>query len=99
ADLILGDMNHDGLIDSGDIDPFVDAILGIDVQLEADMNFDGYVNGLDVQPFIDQLTANGAITLEQKAALVALVPEPGTLGALTLLLVVLPRRSGKWRDA
>jgi len=54
---ILGDVNHDGVVDLLDVAPFVDAIaIGMYIP-EADVNQDGVVDLLDVAPFINILTA------------------------------------------
>ncbi len=56
-----GDMNCDGLIDFGDIDPFV-AILGGAVPCNADnadVNGDGVIDFADIDPFV-ALLASGA---------------------------------------
>jgi len=48
-----GDVNHDGLVDFDDVDPFVQAILFGPSNCEADINLDGALNGADVQGFTD----------------------------------------------
>lgn len=59
-----GDCNCDGVVDYGDIDPFVLALSGADAYLEAypdcnwlvaDANDDGTVNYDDIDPFVDLL--------------------------------------------
>lgn len=52
---ILGDVNHDGIVDLLDIAPFVELLTTGGTQIEADINQDGTVNLLDVQPFVDLL--------------------------------------------
>lgn len=54
------DINGDGQVTlPGDVPPFIDALLGLDVPPpflgRSDMNCDGTLNGLDVQPFVDTL--------------------------------------------
>lgn len=49
----VGDVNHDGVTDLLDVDPFVSAVLAGTGNCEADVNADGNVDGLDVQPFTD----------------------------------------------
>ena len=43
-----GDVNHDGVVNSGDVEPFVDLLLSGQFSAAADMNEDQRVNGLDV---------------------------------------------------
>jgi hypothetical protein len=62
--VVRGDMNCDGMVDSGDISPFVLALIdppgfaaqypGCDL-MRGDMQPDGLVDGADVQSFIDLL--------------------------------------------
>jgi hypothetical protein len=65
----LGDMNHDGVVNGLDVDPFVDVLLNGSFDPSADMNRDAQVNGLDVDPFVDAVI--GGTTQP--------VPEPSTL--------------------
>ena len=51
-DILLGDVNLDGVINMLDIDPFIDRLGTGTYQAEADCNQDGVVNLLDVEPFI-----------------------------------------------
>ena len=51
-DLLLGDLNGDGLVNGLDVDPFVDVLLNGPYDTEADMNGDQVVNGLDAEPFV-----------------------------------------------
>lgn len=61
---VIGDMNCDGLVDFGDINPFVKALtnpVGYDAaypnctRFHADCNGDGFVDFLDINGFIDLL--------------------------------------------
>lgn len=56
ADVLLGDVNMDGLVNLLDVAPFVELISTGDFQAEADINQDGQVNLLDVGPFVDLLS-------------------------------------------
>lgn len=53
---ILGDVNHDGHIDVGDVGPFTAVLLGLDADpshiMSADVNQDGTADGADIQSFI-----------------------------------------------
>ena len=92
VELVLGDMNGDGVVNTADVAPFVlaltdpqayDAAYGLDPVLVGDINQDGAFNTADVAPFVELLTA-------------AAVPEPGTLallGAATMMLAA--RRRGR----
>ena len=55
GDLLLGDLNGDGVVTLLDVAIFVDLLATSTFQLEADINQDGAVNLLDVQPFIDAI--------------------------------------------
>ena len=57
-EVLLGDVNLDGVVDLLDVAPFVDLIAGLQFQVEADINQDGEVNLLDVNPFVEILTGN-----------------------------------------
>ncbi len=48
-----GDFNHDGLVTTADLAPFMEALLNSDSTgiCQADMNHDGILNGADIQPF------------------------------------------------
>ena len=74
AEVILGDVNGDGVVDGLDIQPFVDLLTGGGYQAEADINTDEVVDGLDIQPFVDIITGAGGNP----------VPEPATLGLLAV---------------
>ena len=54
--ILLGDVNGDGVVNLLDVQPFVDAISTGTYIPEADINQDGVVNLLDVQPFIEILS-------------------------------------------
>ena len=66
-------MNRDGVVNSQDVDPFVDVLLRGPYRTEADMNEDEVVNGLDVDLFLGVMLST---SLEA-------VPEPSS----TMLLV------------
>ena len=53
--ILLGDVNQDGVVDLLDVSSFVDLIVSGEYQAEADVNRDGVVDLLDVAPFIDIL--------------------------------------------
>ena len=55
-DVLLGDVNRDGVVNLLDVGPFVDLLTSGMFQIEADINGDGIVNLLDVGPFVDLLT-------------------------------------------
>ena len=55
VDVVLGDVNQDGIVNFFDIAPFIDLLAGEDFQAEADTNGDGTVNFFDIPPFIDIL--------------------------------------------
>lgn len=55
-EVLLGDINLDGLVNLLDVAPFVDLISTGVFQAEADLNGDGIVNLLDVGPFVDLLS-------------------------------------------
>ena len=55
-DVLIGDVNMDGVINLLDVAPFVDLISNGGFQVEADINGDGEVNLLDVGPFVDLLS-------------------------------------------
>ena len=56
SDVILGDVNQDGMVNLLDVTPFVDAIGG-PYNIRADLNCDGVVDLLDVTPMIALLQA------------------------------------------
>ena len=53
--LLRGDVNLDGVVDFGDIEPFVDVLLSSGYQNEADITGDGYVDFDDIEPLVDLL--------------------------------------------
>ncbi len=56
SDVLLGDVNLDGMVNLLDVDPFVNLLTIGDFQEEADINQDGEVNLLDVDPFVALLS-------------------------------------------
>ena len=58
APILLGDVNHDCVVNLLDVEPFVDLLSTGQFQVEADLNQDGSVNLLDVQPFVDVLSGS-----------------------------------------
>ena len=54
-EVLLGDVNLDGIVDFLDVAPFVDLLIDGDFQAEADINQDGVVDLLDVGPLVDLL--------------------------------------------
>ncbi len=55
-DVVVGDVNHDGMINLLDVSQFVAALSGGPFVDEADINRDGFVNLLDINPFIALLS-------------------------------------------
>lgn len=55
-EVLLGDLNGDGVVNLLDVAPFVDAVSNGDYVPEADINGDGVVNLLDVEPFVALLS-------------------------------------------
>ena len=51
-DILLGDVNLDGVVDFFDIQPFVDRLTGRTYQFEADIDGNNLVNFFDISPFI-----------------------------------------------
>lgn len=56
GDVLLGDVNLDGVVSLLDVAPFVNVLTSGMFQAEADVNQDGMVNLLDVAPFVEILT-------------------------------------------
>jgi endonuclease I len=81
-DLILGDMNNDGLLDFDDINPFSlalndpaayqTAFPGLDAAARGDINHDGQLDFDDINPFANLLNTPAATALVYAA-----IPEPG----------------------
>ena len=89
-DVLLGDMNLDGTVDTGDVAPFVlaltdpaayEAQYGIDPGLVGDINQDGSFDTGDVAAFV-QLLVNPD----------SAIPEPGSLALLAVGGLMLLRR-------
>ncbi len=55
--LILGDINGDGVVSLQDVTPFVDLLTSGDFQAEGDINGDGTVDLSDVAPFVKLLSS------------------------------------------
>ena len=55
GDILIGDVNLDGMVTLLDVAPFIDRIQTGEFQLEADCNEDGVITLLDVDPFIDAI--------------------------------------------
>ena len=55
-DVLLGDINRDGLVNFLDISPFIGVLAAQGNQAEADLNEDGVVSFSDISPFIIALT-------------------------------------------
>ncbi len=89
---LLGDMNLDGSLDTGDVAPFVlaltdpeayEAQYGIDPAIPGDINGDGSFDTGDVAPFVNLLVGGGSPQS---------VPEPGSLVLLSTGVMLLMRR-------
>ena len=87
-----GPRNLDGVVDTADVAPFVQALTnpqayeaeyGIDPVLVGDINQDGDFDTADVAPFVQLLVAGGSQS----------VPEPGSLVLLSLGGLLLMRRT------
>ena len=97
--ILVGDMNFDGVVDTGDVAPFVLALTdpkaylsqqGVDqatMVAAGDVNGDGVFDTGDVAPFVQLLVGAGAS-----------VPEPGTLVLLGAAALALLRRGGGRRS-
>jgi len=81
GECLQGDVNHDGVVDSLDIQPFVDLLSGGGFQCEADINKDLVVDSLDIQPLVDLIAGNAAP-----------VPEPSGIALLGAGALALIRR-------
>ena len=57
SDILLGDVNQDGVVNLLDVSPFVQLVSSGEFLAEADINEDGVVNLLDVDPFVALLGA------------------------------------------
>ena len=55
SNVLIGDVNLDGVVNLLDVAPFVDLLTAGQFQVEADINGDGDVNLLDVMPFVNLL--------------------------------------------
>ena len=55
SEVLIGDVNLDGVVNLLDISPFIDLLLSGGYSVEADINGDGAVNSLDIDPFIEIL--------------------------------------------
>ena len=58
SNVLIGDVNLDGVVNLLDVQPFVNLISTSVFQAEADINEDGTVNLLDVDPFVNLLAGN-----------------------------------------
>ena len=56
ADILLGDVNQDGVVNLLDVEPFIALLSAGGFQAEADINQDGVINLLDIEPFIALLS-------------------------------------------
>ena len=52
VEILLGDINQNGVVDFLDISPFISLLSTGQFQAEADVNEDGNVDFLDISPFI-----------------------------------------------
>lgn len=57
-EVLLGDVNLDGVVSLLDVQPFIGLLTSGGFQPEADINQDSMVDLLDVQPFVSLLTGN-----------------------------------------
>ena len=55
--VLLGDVNLDGVVDRSDVSPFITILMSGDFQDEADIDRNGIVDRADIRPFIDILFA------------------------------------------
>ena len=102
-----GDMNRDGHVDTADVADFVLALTdpaayehrhGFDPAEVGDINQDGAFDTADVAAFVEMITGNGHDAVTDAEDMLnghahhTSVPEPGTLGMLSLASLVLLRR-------
>jgi len=97
-----GDLNVDGLVNSGDIPAFIQALSSVAAYQTAfpgsnpffigDYNNDGLLNSGDIPGFISILSAAGPVPGSDLAALGALVPEPTSAILMSGLLMGLAAR-------
>lgn len=57
SDILLGDVDRNGIVNFLDIAPFIALLTTADFQQEADMDLNGTVNFLDIAPFITALSS------------------------------------------
>jgi autotransporter-associated beta strand protein len=96
----VGDVDTSGAVNNQDIAPFVALLTGGSatgaVGFAADVDGNGVVNNQDIAPFVALLTGGRPLADvagdPDFAPLVALVPEPGTLGLLAAAGVLALRR-------
>ena len=55
--ILIGDVNFDGVVDLLDVNPFVELLVNQKFQLEADINRNGVVDLLDIAPLIQILSS------------------------------------------
>ena len=55
-EVMLGDVNRDGVVNFSDISPFIALLAATEFQEEADTNGDGTVDFADIGPFISLLS-------------------------------------------
>ena len=53
--ILLGDVNLDGVVSFADIPPFIELLISGEIQAEADTNEDGVISFADIPPFIELL--------------------------------------------
>ena len=58
AQVLLGDLNCDGVVDLLDVAPFVDLIINGGFSPKGDFDGDGAVNLLDVAPFVASIAGS-----------------------------------------